>query len=168
MASRRLADLTPSMGAKAFDIRREFDSCSPVGVTLLVYCTYRSLEEQAILYRKGRSRAAIMTGARKLETVYGKSDFAKILRDAPPQSSRVQVTGAMPGQGAHYYRLALDSAPIQAGHILWDDLALFDLYGEIAKEYGCIWGGDWKGKRRDRPHIQSTGFDWKELIKETI
>ena len=48
MASRSIKDLTPEMQDKAEFV---LGYCKNEGVDLLIYCTLRSLEEQAILFR---------------------------------------------------------------------------------------------------------------------
>ena len=48
--------------------------------------------------------------------------------------------------------LAFDICKDVAGHG-YDDLSFFDRCGQIAKQVGFSWGGDWKSFK-DRPHIQ--------------
>jgi peptidoglycan LD-endopeptidase CwlK len=35
----------------------------------------------------------------------------------------------------------------------WDDL------GVLAKKYGCVWGGDWKGDKKDVAHVEMKLID---------
>lgn len=56
MASRRLNDLQPAVHARA----KQFNVlCRQAGFEPLIYCTKRSMREQAALWRNGRSRATI-------------------------------------------------------------------------------------------------------------
>ena len=48
--------------------------------------------------------------------------------------------------------LAFDICKNVKGHE-YDDLSFFDRCGQIAKQVGFSWGGDWKAFK-DRPHIQ--------------
>ena len=48
--------------------------------------------------------------------------------------------------------LAFDICKNVKGHE-YDDLSFFDRCGQIAKQVGFSWGGDWKSFK-DRPHIQ--------------
>ena len=48
--------------------------------------------------------------------------------------------------------LAFDICKNVKGHE-YDDLSFFDKCGQIAKQVGFSWGGDWKSFK-DRPHIQ--------------
>ena len=56
--------------------------------------------------------------------------------------------------------LAFDICKNMKGHE-YDDLSFFDRCGQIAKQVGFSWGGDWKSFK-DRPHIQ-----WDEHGKYT-
>ena len=56
--------------------------------------------------------------------------------------------------------LAFDICKNVKGHE-YDDLSFFDRCGQIAKQVGFSWGGDWKSFK-DRPHIQ-----WDEHGKYT-
>jgi peptidoglycan L-alanyl-D-glutamate endopeptidase CwlK len=89
---------------------------------------YRSFEEQDRLFAKGR-------------TAPGK-----------------KVTGARGGESWHNYGVAADLAFYnEGGNITWpetgDYARLWTRYGELAKQQGLRWGGDWTGLV-DRPHIE--------------
>ena len=56
--------------------------------------------------------------------------------------------------------LAFDICKNVKGHE-YDDLSFFDRCGQIAKQVGFSWGGDWK-KFPDRPH-----FQWDNHLKHT-
>ena len=103
MASRSLDDLKPEFRAR---VNMWLDKCALAGLEPLIYCTYRSLEEQALEYAKGR-------------TIKGKI-----------------VTNAKPGQSAHNYGLALDFVPMQNGRPQWSNNALYDAAINIAISCG--------------------------------
>ena len=63
----------------------------------------------------------------------------------------------------HISGLAVDLAPLIDGKLNWDDDGRLGAWPIIATamknaalELGekIIWGGDWKGKKRDRPHFE--------------
>ena len=111
MASRSLDDLLPHVKEAA---QKWLDLCKENKLEILITCTYRSPEEQATLYAKGR-------------TVPGK-----------------KVTNAKPGQSSHQHKVALDFAIIENGKINWNNLALYTKAGNLAKTCGFVWAGDWK------------------------
>jgi len=121
MASRRIEDLRPMMQQKA---RAWQAACSTAGLDILVYCTWRSLEEQADLYAKGRS-----------------------------QPGKI-VTMAKPGTSAHNYGLALDFVPLVAGKALWKAPAPEWLEAvEIAGKCGLESASKWE-RFKEWPHLQ--------------
>ena len=68
------------------------------------------------------------------------------------------VTWAKPGQSSHQpksdgYAWALDLA--FRGKDTWADADpwLWDLVGLLARALGLSWGGNWRGKKKDRPHL---------------
>lgn len=103
MASRSLDDLHPEFRAR---VDMWLEKCALSGLDILVYCTYRSLEEQALEYAKGR-------------TTPGKI-----------------VTNAKPGQSAHNYGLALDFVPMQNGRAQWSNKTLYNAAINIAEDCG--------------------------------
>jgi peptidoglycan L-alanyl-D-glutamate endopeptidase CwlK len=105
-------------------------ACMKAGIDLLVTCTFRDREEQATLYALGR-------------TVPGK-----------------KVTNAKAGQSFHNYGLAYDVVPMRLGKPVWGttgaDLLLWQKVGELGKEAGLEWAGEWVGFK-EFPHFQFTG-----------
>lgn len=68
-----------------------------------------------------------------------------------------RATNAGAWQSCHQYGLALDSAPMREGKLQWDmndpwTRRAYFLYGELAKEAGLAWGGDWR--MRDYVHVE--------------
>jgi peptidoglycan L-alanyl-D-glutamate endopeptidase CwlK len=63
------------------------------------------------------------------------------------------VTNAPGGESWHNYGLAADYAFVKSdGSITWN--GPWDVFGSIARSCGLEWGGDFKGKFKDRPHVQ--------------
>ena len=102
------------------------------GITILITDDYRSFEEQDKLYDKGRRTPGIV------------------------------VTHAEGGESYHNFGLAVDFAlQLENGNVIWNteydgngngQSDWFEV-GEIAKELGFQWGGDWRGFK-DYPHLQ--------------
>lgn len=141
----------------------------------IIHCTFRSYSEQAILFRQGRSIAAIREKARQLDELYGRLDLHDILFDVGPQYGDRIVTNAGPGQSLHNYGYAWDGCPLWNGKLIYDDKEhnrvpdpiedeLWKAYGECAREAGLEWAGDWK-RFREMPHCQMPHTDWRELIR---
>jgi peptidoglycan L-alanyl-D-glutamate endopeptidase CwlK len=115
MALRTLDALLPHVKAKAEEFLR---LCDLANIDVLIYCTYRTYEEQEAEYAKGR-------------TVAGKI-----------------VTNAKGGDSYHNWGRAFDCVPMVNGRAQWSDNALYDKIGSIGKSIGLEWGGDWKFKDR--------------------
>lgn len=110
MASRRIEDLHPKLQLIANEFIRR---CEREGIDVLIYCTYRSKEEQAELYAQGRTKPG------------------KI------------VTYAKPGYSYHNYGLAFDCVPLANGKPVWDiDDPVWQKLGEVGRALGIEWGGD--------------------------
>jgi peptidoglycan L-alanyl-D-glutamate endopeptidase CwlK len=133
MASRSLKDLTPQCQLKA---EQFLQSCSKAGIDILVYCTYRSKEEQDELYKIGR-------------TLPGKI-----------------VTNARGGYSWHNHHRAFDWVPIVNGKPQWNNNALYSRAGIIAEQVGLEWSGRWTGKLKETAHCQYTeGKSIESLLK---
>lgn len=72
----------------------------------------------------------------------------------------------------HNYGLAIDAVPLIGGKIIYgnekniqDDVErdAWNRYGELGLAAGFEWAGNWK-KKREFPHLQEPGVDWRELI----
>lgn len=68
------------------------------------------------------------------------------------------ATRAGAWQSCHQYGLALDSAPMRNGKLQWDmndpwTRRAYFLYGELAKQAGLEWGGDWRSIK-DYVHVE--------------
>lgn len=103
--------------------------CKARKLDVIITSTYRDKEAQGRLYAKGRSIPG------------------------------VKVTYARPGYSYHNWRVAFDIVPIQCGKPVWDtvgeSLELWKQIGQIGKDVGLEWGGDWH-TFREFPHFQYT------------
>ncbi|PHS70530.1 MAG: hypothetical protein COB22_07850 [Cycloclasticus sp.] len=168
MSSRSIDDLSAGFRAQAVLLK---DAAEAVGLDLIIYCTRRSFAEQAKLYRNGRTLAQIQDKADELCEQWGRADLATILMDVAPQFGKRILTYAAPGQSYHNYGLALDAVPLREGRPVWgdtepDDLALWNLYGELAGDVNMEWGGSWSPGKIDRPHMQQKNINWRNLIED--
>lgn len=152
MASRDLKDLVAAASDKALIVQQ---ACREAGgFDLLIYCTLRSLEEQARLYRQSRSRSEINAKMDKLSS-RGFDYLARIIESVGPCYGR-HVTNAAPGESWHNYGEAWDAVPLIDGKPAWNYLqakAHWDAYGEAVRQAGMNWAGDWTGFR-EYPHAQ--------------
>ena len=125
--SRKIEDLHPTVQAKC---RAHMAACEEAGISLIITSTYRSPEEQAVLYAQGR-------------TAPGKI-----------------VTKAKPGQSMHNHRLAYDVVPLRNGKPVWgtsgEDGVLWQKVGALGVEQGLEWAGSWV-KFKESAHFQWTG-----------
>lgn len=99
----------------------------------------RTLEDQAVLYGKGRANYW-----------YSNKNYSD------PAAKR--VSNAQPGQSFHNYGLALDFVTCDGSgkNIDWVVGPKWRRAAAIAKELGFAWGGDWTGFV-DYPHIEYNG-----------
>ena len=143
MASRSLNDLLPVVREKAHRFTSE---CEKQGIELLVYCTYRSSDEQTALYVQGREPLPVVNTLRERAGLPPITDSANRI-----------ATKARAGSSYHEYRCAFDCVPLEAGKPVWDDKhPLWQKIGEIGKSCGLEWAGDWK-TFKEFPHFQYTG-----------
>jgi len=153
MASRSIKSLIPEMELKAKQVQ---ELCNTQGVQLLIYCTQRTLEEQAILYRQSHKWATIAKKMDKLDAM-GFSFLADILNNVGPQKNTSLVTNAAPGESFHAYGEAFDAVPLLGGKAIWnyqDYKFGWDTYKEALKENELYWGGNFQPKYCDMPHAQ--------------
>ena len=141
MASRLIQDLTPEMYKKALAV---IEMCGLKGVELLIYCTLRTLHEQARLYRQSRSTGVIDYKAAKLRA-RGFGYLADILMGVGPCRGP-HVTDAGPGESWHAYGEAFDGVPMVNGKPAWSyegSPREWNIYGQCAEEAGLNWAGRW-------------------------
>ena len=153
MASRRLGDLTQEMQDKAKFV---LGYCQGEDVDLLIYCTLRSLDEQAILFRSSdKTGYRVKVKIRKFRE-RGFGFLADIIEKVGPQKYDGWKTNAAPGESWHGYREAFDAVPLLGGKAMWSYKSYkkgWDVYGEACYKAGLEWGGNWI-KYKDMPHAQ--------------
>jgi peptidoglycan LD-endopeptidase CwlK len=135
MASRLVSDLHPLI----LPLYHAFDTeMKKKGIDYIITCTYRSNEEQAKLYAKGRS------------------DFGRIVTNARPGESAHNVTrNGMPAA------CAFDIAVFENGKLNWSaNDPDWKAAGEIGLIVGLDWAGVWKSFR-EFPHFQLA--NWRNV-----
>lgn len=133
MASRNILDLHPALQEKCRDF---IFNCASKGLDVIPICTYRSNEEQTLLYAQGRTTPGpIVTNLQA-----GQSKHNALNHDGKPASR------------------AFDAVPVVNGKLDWaisgSDGEHWTLMGEAARALGLEWGGDWHGHLRDLDHFQ--------------
>lgn len=122
---------------------------------------YRSLDEQARLYAKGRTAPG-----RKVTW-------------APPGSSPHNFNPPGVGDGALACDVRLDVSRVNVRRVefsgktypdAWDDVspgavAAWRALGVAAQDAGLVWGGSWTSKV-DKPHLELP--DWRSLIRSDL
>lgn len=160
MASRRLDDLTQ----RTQDVARACRAaCETRGFDLLIYCTFRSAEEQAKLYRQSRTTAEIAAKIAEFRAA-GFPHLGRILDRVGPVAGEIgrHVTMAGPGESWHQYREAFDAVPVIGGKLAWNPKAdertskAWAIYGGAGMRAGGTWAGTWKNFK-EFPHMQ-----WRE------
>lgn len=121
LSRQRLATLEPETRAVA---ERHIAVCGDAGIKLLVTHAFRSMEEQAELYAKGRSQPGPV------------------------------VTNARPGYSWHNHRRAYDVVLIEDGRPVWDNPAMYKTAGEAGRALGLAWGGDFGSLKGDLGHFE--------------
>ena len=98
------------------------------GLCLEISCTYRSPKAQNDIWKMAATKGIWLT------------DFDGI--------EKLSVHNIFPSK-------ALDVYPHMAGKIMpiWD-IDVFEPIGKLAEKYGLRWGGNWSGKKKDRPHLE--------------
>ena len=151
MASRNIEDLSYECQKKANQI---YNYCRDSQVDLLIYCTLRSLDEQAILFRQSRTFEEI---ERKVNQYYenGYEYLAEVILRVGPQNGP-HVTNAGPGESWHNYAEAFDAVPLYNGKALWsyiDHKKEWNIYGKAIVNSGMSWAGNWI-TFKEYPHAQ--------------
>jgi len=147
VASRRLEDLHPVTREKT---KAFLQRAKEKGIDVLIYCTYRSPEEQEVLYMQGRLEQFGIT----LEELNKRRVKLGLWKLTDGEAKR-KVTNAKPWQSFHQYGLAFDCVPLQGGKPDWNNVEAYRTLGSIASEIGLEWAGGWK-RFRELPHFQDT------------
>lgn len=131
----KLELLHPAIRQEAIGAYNEAVKVTPVGVHPVVVQTLRTFAESDLLYQKGRTRPGPV------------------------------VTNAKAGQSYHNYGLAVDLCLQVNGKLIWEVNDNWIKMINCFKKRGWNWGGDWKGKLKDFPHVEKTmGFNWRDLL----
>ncbi len=151
--SKDIKDLDLVFGAKVAELLEE---CTRYGVTMVPFCTLRTVEEQAKLWRQSRSYNEIHRAINML--LERKADYlAKVLHDVGPQYGR-HVTNALPGCSWHQWGIATDAFALHIvgseSTAIWDGAAYqYKIYANVATKLGLTAGYNWH--MRDSCHIQA-------------
>jgi peptidoglycan LD-endopeptidase CwlK len=129
MASRKIADLHPMLQPLCAEF---LEKAKDKGIDVLLICTYRSAEEQAQLYAKGRNG-----------------------------TPGPIVTNAKPGESEHNFTIggkpaarAFDVVPMLNGKCIWDvGSPLWQMLGKIGLELGLDWYGAPGSSFKEYPHF---------------
>lgn len=135
--SRDIDDLIPEVAQQC---RALIEACKQENIDIIVTSTYRDFASQNALHAQGRSVAS-------------KAKGEKI------------VTNAKAGQSFHNFRIAFDVVPIVAGKAVWNNEAVWNKIGELGKNLGLEWAGDWV-KFKEKAHFQKAGQNTSDLIKQ--
>ena len=162
---RNLEGLTPEMQELCL---LHVAKCREAGLDVLIYCTLRTNEEQARLFRQGRKLWEIEARGEDLRRLYLRPDLSAILLGVGPQKGDRIRTWAGPGQSLHNYGEAYDGVPMIDGKPVWNDdddesRRLWALYGRLAVECGLAWAGNWSAGKREMPHCQRPKVKWQDL-----
>lgn len=139
----RIGLLHPSIREEVTQIIEECDKSLTGKAKIRITDGYRTIEEQNLLYAKGR-------------TATGK-----------------KVTNAKGGQSIHNYGFAVDICLIIDGKEAswdtkkdWDNDKVADWYEcvKIFAKHGYEWGGNWKSFK-DMPHFEKRNHTWQKLSK---
>lgn len=152
MASTDLNDLIPEVKQRAELVIAQ---CLAEKINLLIYCTFRSLEEQSKLYRQSRTKKQIDKKIKYYQSL-GFSFLADILISVGPQEGVIgkHVTNAGPGESYHNFHRAFDSVPLIGGKAMWQiNHPSWQVYGNAVVNAGLEWAGNWK-KFKEYPHAQ--------------
>ena len=126
MASRLISDLATPVRNACIELCAQANA---EGIDVLVYCTLRSLDEQAKLYASGRTApGAIVTNAKPGHSLHNPDE--------------------------HGRAWAFDAVPMFSGKPHWNNVELLNRMGAIGESCGLVWAGRWRGNLRERVHFQ--------------
>jgi peptidoglycan L-alanyl-D-glutamate endopeptidase CwlK len=120
--SRNLDDLNPLIKDQVVGFLQD---CAHADIDVIVTCTRRTAEEQAVLYAQGRTTPGPI------------------------------VTRAKPGQSAHNFGLAVDVAILVHGKLDWERASpLWATVGKLGQNRGLEWYGAPDAEFSELPHFQ--------------
>ncbi len=117
----------------------------------------RTVQQQAALYAQGRQNLETVNKMRRAVGLGAISQAAnrESVTDAKPGESNHNLTTFMRPSGQNRFLVehgyAVDIVSKKYG---WDipDRQFWTDLGRLSKQYGCVWGGDWK--RKDVAHVE--------------
>lgn len=136
MSSRKITDCVEQLQTAWIESCVEFKKLYPNSPQPFLTCTWRSEEDQEILYMMNRN---------------GKDDD----KDGKVDEADEWRSNAKPGQSKHnlYPSKAFDVAfKNSLGKLDWSE-KLFKQFADIIKPKGVRWGGNFKS-RKDTPHFE--------------
>jgi len=146
--SKNLQDLQPDFKNKVISVLKR---CANDKITMIPYCTFRTLEEQARLWRQSRTTSEIDKKTKFLRENNCKY-LAHIIDKVGPQNGR-WATNAIPGLSWHNWGYAVDCYAEIEGIACWDaNNNAYNVYAKHARSVGLEAGHLWKHK--DSVHIQ--------------
>ena len=134
----------------------------------------RTIQDQAKLWRQGRSGTMVASQIQKLQNS-GAPYLASVLNGVGPQPGDLVVTNAIPGYSWHNWGYALDCYVSQNGHLIFeqDDPLMatigdagYKTYADEAQSIGLRAGYYFTGRLQDRPHVQM--FNQEVPVKYTL
>lgn len=124
--------------------------CEKEGIIMKPYSGFRSLTDQAKIWRQSRSTTEVNDEINKLNT-NGAPYLASVIQNVGPQKMGPELTNAIPGYCWHNYGQAMDCYLEENGQANWNGEAQgYKVYGQLAAESGLKWGGDFG----DWDHVQ--------------
>ncbi len=149
MARDFLSELQPQFGDV---VRAVLEECAGRGIVMRPYSAARSPWEQAVLWRRSRSKQQVDALVATMQA-QGADWLADVMTDVGPQHG-THVTNAPPGRSAHQYRLAVDCFWMKAdGSAEWNDMTGYTIYATIAQQRGLTAGRFWTSFV-DAPHLE--------------
>lgn len=133
------------------------------GISLVVYQTRRTMEEQALYYAQGR----LLDSLPSIVVELIEPTIHKWRSQGYTRGPGEKITYALPSIDApHIKGIAYDCAPKRFDRLVWSDFdlpaglkgqtnwkLLWDTIGELGESCGLEWGGRWK--KPDCPHFQA-------------
>lgn len=123
-------------------IHKLHDACQKENFDFITTSVYRSVEQQAILWRQSRTTLTIIGKIATLKRD-GFGFLATILEIVGPHTGPY-VTNACCGESWHNYGMAFDAIPLLNGQKQPQNKELWEKFGTQVEAIGLTWGGRWK------------------------
>lgn len=144
-------DRTCLVAALSLKLDRLIDNCSSRGIKVVPYYGFRTLEEQAKLWRQSRKSSEINTELMKLSST-GAYYLCKVLQSVGPCSGP-HATNAILGHSWHNWGEAADFYWEVDGQPNWNDGEGYEVLAEEAMNLGLTAGRNFKSFK-DPGHVQ--------------